>query len=78
MVQDMKHDLNHMTPENKSVHGMGTTSATANKFRAMPSVRQIMATVLQDHTGARLVYFLDCGYPVIKVKCYCSTFERLQ
>jgi hypothetical protein len=42
---------NHMTPENKSVHGIGTPSATANKLQAVPSVRKIMETALQDHTG---------------------------
>jgi hypothetical protein len=66
-----------MTPENKNAHGTGTPTATANKLRAMPSVRNIMANVLQDHTGARLVYYLDCGDTVIKAECYCGTFERI-
>jgi len=67
-----------MTPENKSVHGMGTPSATANKLIAMPSERKIMATVLQDHTGASLVCFLDYGNTVMKAECCCGTFESIQ
>jgi hypothetical protein len=48
----------------------------AKKFKAMLSVRKIMANVLWDHKGVLLVYMLDGG-DAVSAEHYSGTRETL-